>query len=81
MAKERHFSRLLIKADMSKSNIGESRWIVSEDADVEHPFEVFTTLGADLGSVWKGLWKLLGVSSFAQKSTRHSEVEGRGLPG
>ena len=41
-----------VDIDPEEPNFGESRWITSEDVNVEHLLDVFTTIDADSDSVW-----------------------------
>ena len=52
MAKGRYFTRLSIELDPNKPNFGEARWIASEDVNVEHLLDIFTTIEADSENVW-----------------------------
>jgi len=52
MAKEQYFTRMSVDIFPDKPEYGESRWIVSEDVNVEHLLDVFTTIEADLDGVW-----------------------------
>ena len=52
MAWERHFVRLSTNADPDEPNSGESQWIISEDANVEHLLNVFTSLDPGSEIVW-----------------------------
>ena len=51
-AKERYFARVSIDIDWNTPSFRESQWIKSEDANVEHLLDVFTTIDADSDSVW-----------------------------
>ena len=51
--KGHYFSRLSVAIDPNKSNFGESRWITSEDINVEHLFDVFATVDANSNSLWE----------------------------
>ena len=51
--KEYYFTRLSVELDPDKPNFGESRWITSEDVNVEHLLDVFTTIDANSSSVWE----------------------------
>ena len=51
-AKERYFSRLSARIHPDKPGFEESRWIILEDANVEHLLDVFTSVDADSGNVW-----------------------------
>jgi len=50
--KEHYFSRLSIYIRPGKSGFEESQWITSEDVNVEHLLDVFTSIDADSESVW-----------------------------
>jgi len=52
MAKERYFTRMTIDIYPDKPEYGESRWIVSEDVNVEHLLDVFTTIDAGSEAIW-----------------------------
>ena len=52
MAKERYFARMSVSTDPDNPGFGESRWIVSEDVNVEHLLDVFTTVDANSDIVW-----------------------------
>ena len=53
MAKERYFARISIDAQPNRLGSGGSHWITSEDMNVEHLLDVFTTIDADSVSVWE----------------------------
>jgi len=50
--KERYFSRLSAHVEPDKPGFEETRWITSEDVNVEHLLDVFTTIDVTSGSVW-----------------------------
>jgi len=50
--KDHYFSRLSILVDPARSGFEEGRWIVSEDVNVEHLLDVFTTADANSHNVW-----------------------------
>ena len=52
MAKERYFTRMSADIYPDKPEYRESRWIVSEDVNVEHLLDVFTTIDASSESIW-----------------------------
>jgi len=52
MAKDRYFDRLSVRIDLSGPTFGETRWIVSEDVNVEYLLDVFTTIDASSPNVW-----------------------------
>ena len=50
--KEHYFTRLSVFIDPSEPGFEEARWITSEDANVEHLLDVFTTVHANSNGVW-----------------------------
>jgi len=52
MAKESYFTRLSVELKPDKPSFEGARWITSEDANVEHLLDVFTTIDADSDDVW-----------------------------
>ena len=49
---EHYLTRMSIDIDPEMPSFGESRWIVSEDVNVEHLLDVFMTTEADSEGVW-----------------------------
>jgi len=50
--KDHYFTQLSIHVDPTKPDFEEARWIVSEDVNVEHLLDVFTTIDANSNSIW-----------------------------
>jgi len=50
--KECYFTRMSVQIDPNKPNFREARWIMSEDVNVEHLLDIFTTIDPDSGHVW-----------------------------
>ena len=50
---EHYFTRLSVDVDPEEPNFREARWIVSEDVNVEHLLDVFTTINKDSDDVWR----------------------------
>jgi hypothetical protein len=50
-AKERYFVRISVDIDPDTPSFGETEWITSEDVNVEHLLDVFTTID-DSDSIW-----------------------------
>ena len=50
--KARYFDRLSVEIDPDEPNFEESRWITSDDVNVEHLLDVFTTIDPDSDDVW-----------------------------
>ena len=51
--KKRYFTRMTVNIDPNKPSFRESQWIKLEDVNVEHLLDVFTTIDADSGRVWR----------------------------
>ena len=50
---ESYFTRLSIKVDPDAPGFDETRWIISEDANVEHLLDVKTSMDTNSDSIWK----------------------------
>ena len=50
--KEHYFSRLSVHVDPSEPGFEEARWITSEDVNVEHLLDVFTSIDAESPGIW-----------------------------
>ena len=50
--KEHYFTRLSVIIDPDEPGFRETRWIASEDANVEHLLNVLTSIDANSGRVW-----------------------------
>ena len=50
--KERYFSKLSAGVGPGRPDLEDGRWIVSEDVNVEHLLDVFTTIDATSSGVW-----------------------------
>jgi len=57
--KDHYFDRLSIDVGPTKPGFREARWIVSEDVNVEHLLDVFTTIDADSNEVWTTCARLM----------------------
>ena len=51
--KERYCTRVSVIPDPNDPNFRETRWIRSEDINVEHLLNVFTTIDADSDDIWE----------------------------
>ena len=50
--KERYFTRLSVVLDPDKPGFAEARWIKTEDVNVEHLLDVFTSIDANSDDFW-----------------------------
>ena len=57
--KDLYFTRMLAEVNLNRPNFGETQWITSEDENVKHLLDVFTTIGANSDGVWDASGKTL----------------------
>ena len=57
--KERYFLRMSVHLDPNDPGFVKTQWITSEDANVEHLLDVFTTIDAGSTDVWKACEKFM----------------------
>jgi len=50
--KEHYFTRMSVELDPNEPGFGDARWITSEDVNVEHLLDIFTSIDANSDSVW-----------------------------
>ena len=50
--KDRYFARLLVDVYPGKPGFEEARWIISEDVNVEHLLDIFTSIDASSSDAW-----------------------------
>ena len=51
--KERYCTRVSVIPNPNEPNFGETRWITSEDVNVEHLLDFFTMIDADSNDIWE----------------------------
>ena len=51
--RDHYFTRLSVDLNPAEPGFGDSRWIVSEDVNVEHLLDVFTTIDMNSPEAWK----------------------------
>ena len=64
-AKNHYFSRLSVDVDPGKPSFEEAKWVMSEDVNVEHLLDIFTSVDADSDDVWDA------CASFVEHLYRH----------
>jgi len=52
ITKERYFTRMSIKINPNRPDFSKTRWITSEDVNVEHLLNIFTMIDANSNRVW-----------------------------
>ena len=78
--KERYFTRMSVNVDPNEPNFGETRWIASEDVNVEHLLDVFTTIDADSDSVWEACKNFMAHLYWHKKRLVVLKPKIEGLP-
>ena len=57
--KERYFTRMSVSLIPDKPDFGETRWIASEDVNVEHLLDIFTSTDTNTDDVWGACFKFM----------------------
>jgi len=50
--KKHYFDRLTVSVDPDMPGFEEARWVTSEDVNIEHLLDVFTSIDAESGNIW-----------------------------
>ena len=58
--KKHYFTRMLVVIDPDKPSFRESQWIMSEDVNVEHLLDVFTTIDTNSVGIWGACAAFMG---------------------
>ena len=58
--KERYFTRLSADVDPDRPDFEDARWITSEDVNVEHLLDVFTSIDGNSGDIWDACCHFMG---------------------
>ena len=76
--KECYFTRMSVKIDPNKPNFREAQWIVSEDINVEHLLDIFTTVDPNSGGVWAACANFMEHLNYHKKrlTTLHPKIKG-----
>jgi len=57
--KDCYFTRMSVDIDPREPSFGESQWITSEDVNVEHLLDVFTTIDPNSDNIWDACTKFM----------------------
>ena len=57
--RDHYFSRLSIGADPECPGPAETRWVASEDVNIEHLLDIFTSIDPDAGNVWDACYHFM----------------------
>jgi len=76
--KEHYFTRMSVLIDSDQPNLEETQWIRSEDINVEHLLDVFTTIDADSDEVWAACANFMGHLHWHKKrlTVLKTKIEG-----
>ena len=57
--KEQYFTRMSVYIDPNEPIFGESRWIASEDVNIEYLLDIFTAIDANSDGVWSACFNFM----------------------
>jgi len=80
MTKEFYFDRMSVIINPDMPNFGETRWIVSEDVNVEHLLDVFTTIDMNSQGVWLACINFMAHLCWHKKRLTILKPKIEGLP-
>ena len=78
--KERYFTRMATEVNPNEPNFEETRWITSEDVNVEHLLDVFTTIDVDSDGVWEACANFMKHLFWHKKRLTVLKPKIEGLP-
>jgi len=78
--KGHYFTRMSVNIDPNKPDFGDSRWITSEDVNVEHLLDVFTTADANSDDVWEACTNFMEHLYWHKKRLTILKPKIEGLP-
>jgi len=78
--KDLYFARLSVVIDPDGPNFEESRWITSDDVNVEHLLDVFTTFDANSEGVWNACFYFMEHLVWHKKRLTILKPKVEGLP-
>ena len=78
--KQCYFTRISVNIDPNKPNFREARWITSEDVNVEHLLDIFTTIDPDSGGVWIACANFMEHLRWHKKRLTTLQLKIEGLP-
>ena len=78
--KEHYFTRMSVDIDPNMPDFEETQWIVSEDVNVEHLLDVFTTIDANSDSIWVACINFMEHLYWHKKRLTILKLKVEGLP-
>jgi hypothetical protein len=79
--KEHYFTRMSVSIDPDKPGFGETRWITSEDVNVEHLLDIFTSIDANSDDVWDACANFMEHLFWHKPRLTRSGAKDRRAPG
>ena len=80
MTKEHYFTRMSVDLDPDEPGFGETQWITSEDVNVEHLLDVFTTVDPNSDGVWNACANFMQHLFWHKKRLTILKPKIEGLP-
>jgi len=78
--KGHYFARMSVRIDPNDPNFEETGWIVSEDVNVEHLLDVFTTIDENSDDVWDACADFMAYLTWHKPRPTILELKVEGLP-
>ena len=78
--KERYYSRISVDLDPDGPEYSKARWIISEDINVEHLLDVFTTIEGSSDEVWQACNHFLQHLYYHKKRFTILKAKIEGIP-
>ena len=78
--KETYFARMSVEFDPHDPNFEDTRWIISEDTNVEHLLDVFTTIDGNSDGVWKACGHFMQHLCWHKARSTALQAKIEGLP-
>jgi tetratricopeptide (TPR) repeat protein len=80
ITKDRYFTRMSVSLNPNEPDFVETQWIVSEDVNVEHLLDVFTTIDGDSADVWGACANFMRHLNWHKKRLVILKAKFEGLP-
>jgi len=78
--RKQYFTRMSVQIDPDKPELRETQWITSEDVNVEHLLDVFTTIDADSDGIWHACINFMAHLCWHKKRLTTLKPKIEGLP-
>ena len=78
--RDHYFFRMSVDIDLDEPGLGETQWITSEDVNVEHLLNIFTTSNPDLDGVWDACANFMEYLRWHKRRSTILQPKVEGLP-